>query len=101
MDQTDAHEEPVEPYVLAHGNDRDWSDSYRAEVVEWARSQGMVPENVAGVVIHPGDEPYAVVTVYDVDESGAKFFAPDTGDASRHVETVPLSSLPPLPESAR
>lgn len=96
----------AEPYILLDGysdNKRGlyWSDAYRDKVCDWARSQGMTPEDVACIVVHPGDDPFAVVTVYDLNEEGHRFFLPGTEDTAKHVETVPLSCLPPLPESTR
>ena len=71
-----------------------------AEFIEWARGNGIVPENTCRVEVHEGETGlFAKVTVYDLDENGRKIVLRDIEEFAKHLETVPLSSLPPLPDA--
>lgn len=71
------------------------------QLLAWARSQGIDPNQASRIEVYGGDKPYAWVLMYDVDENGTKYGVPGTETYAKHAETVPLSSLPPLPETSR
>lgn len=75
---------------------------WHSELLAWTRSQGIDPNKVSRIEVYDdGDRPYAWVLSYDVDENGTKYVVPGTESLAKHAETVPLSSLPPLPESTQ
>ena len=99
------------PFLVFDGADRAVSDLFgtpwHTQLIEWTRSQGIDPNQVARIEVYEeggpyeGHEAYAWVLLYDVDEDGSRFLVPGTETVAKHAETVPLSSLPPLPESTR
>src|SRR5574341_646357 len=88
------------PFLVFDGEDSApdvFGTPWHAQLIEWTTSQGIDPKQVARIEVYDGEPPYAWVLLYDEDEGGRKTLV---GDRFRvHAETVPLSSLPPLPES--
>ncbi|GII87082.1 hypothetical protein Ssi03_50720 [Sphaerisporangium siamense] len=75
-----------------------YANPFHGEFLAWARSNGIDPTNSSRLEVYEGDSGlFAKVTVYDLDDKGVKFVVPGTEDFSKHVATIPLSSMPPRP----
>ncbi len=94
-----------EPYLIADANDpatRPWRDSpWYDEFLVWMRSQGMDPEITHLVEVFVVDCPFARATTFVPCPDGGVALTEDGRDFQRATQTVLLSSLPPLPESAQ
>ncbi len=91
-----------EPYLIVDANDlenrRLYETPWHGEFLAWMRSQGMDPAATHLVEVYVVDCPFARISVYAKDGQGRSILAEDGESYVKHVERVPLSSLPPLPE---
>jgi hypothetical protein len=76
---------------------------WREALAEWARDNGIVPEETAGVEVWEREDGslYARVGVYELDAEGRKMIVPGTEDYAKTIRTVPVTSPPPQPPNIR
>ncbi|MEU4410729.1 hypothetical protein AB0F88_40015 [Streptosporangium sp. NPDC023963] len=66
-------------------------------VLDWLRSEGIDPDSGNRCEVYEGgDKPYAKVTVFTLDADGERVVDAAREEFVTHVETVALSSLPPV-----
>lgn len=89
---------PPEPFLVLDGADvweRGITPAYEA-LLDWCRSEGIVPENAKRCEVYGGSRPHALVTYYERDENGHMVWLDPESDAATRIERVKLSSLPPV-----
>lgn len=97
--------EPAKPYLVvdSHSPARPGSidtPQYQA-FLAWLRSEGIVPEQAKRCEVFAacdGKPPYAVVSMYELDEKGVRVWDEVTEEAATYTDIVTLSSLPPSRE---
>ncbi|MFN2636866.1 MAG: hypothetical protein ABR585_07570 [Gemmatimonadaceae bacterium] len=66
-------------------------------VLDWLRSEGIDPDGAERCEVYEGGgKPYAKVTMFTVDADGHRVIDEARAEYVTHVETVKLSSLPPV-----
>jgi hypothetical protein len=94
--------ETARPYLVmdaVHLDDVD-GPPYRA-LLDWLRSEGINPDLAKRCEVyeaHDGNPPYAIVTLYVLNENGVKVLDVTTREAVTYKDVVPLSSMPPSRE---
>lgn len=92
--------EIVTPYLVVDADDKDLQvDTPEHQAfLDWLRSEGVIPEQAKRCEVyapHGRKPPYAVMTMYEVNDKGVKVFDEVTEECVTYTDIVTLSSLPP------
>jgi hypothetical protein len=90
----------IQPYLVVDAvSDRGKADTapYQA-FLDWLRSEGIDPEKGTRCEVYEGDPPYAIVTLFELDEEGHAVVDELTDSCVTYTDIVTLSSLPPARE---
>lgn len=97
-------ETPPEPYLDIDGSglsDRGmYALPWHADLLVWMRDQGMNPTETRRIEVFNGDHPFARVTMYVRGHDGHRVIDETGEDLVTATETMPVSSLPPLPPTS-
>ncbi|MFI7113977.1 hypothetical protein ACIBK9_47205 [Nonomuraea sp. NPDC050227] len=99
----------AKPYLWADADRLMWrTESTGGKIVmphepflTWLRSENIDPARAKRCEVYEardGKPPYAIVTLYELDENGRRVLDEVREECVTYTEIVPLSSLPPLTE---
>lgn len=92
--------ETAQPYLVVDALHRKNAPPYQA-FLDWLKAEGVDPEQAQRCEVfeaRDGKPPYAVMTMYEVDEAGRKVVDEVAEEFTTYTDIVTLSSLPPLRE---
>ncbi|MGW4663203.1 hypothetical protein [Streptosporangium sandarakinum] len=90
----------LEPLVVYDAGDDTYQQRigtpWHDQLLAWARSNGITPDDVTRLEVYLLDAPFARVYEYALDENGRRYLTNDGNDhARREPYNVLLTSLPP------